>query len=44
MVSDHAKDVGELERASTSATDADLKGWAGRTLPTLKEQTREAGE
>jgi putative membrane protein len=37
MVEDHNKDVGEFDKASTSATDADLKAWAGKTLPTLKE-------
>jgi putative membrane protein len=37
MVEDHEKDVAEFDKASTSATDADLKAWAGRTLPTLKE-------
>ena len=37
MVEDHDKDVGEFEKASTSATDADVKTWAGKTLPTLKE-------
>ena len=37
MVSDHEKDVAEFDKASTSASDADLKAWAGKTLPTLKE-------
>ncbi|HEU4889620.1 MAG TPA: DUF4142 domain-containing protein [Thermoanaerobaculia bacterium] len=37
MVEDHEKDVAEFDKASTSATDADLKAWAGKTLPTLKE-------
>jgi putative membrane protein len=37
MVEDHEKDVSAFDKASTSATDADLKAWAGRTLPTLKE-------
>jgi putative membrane protein len=37
MVEDHEKDVAEFDKASTSAKDADLKAWAGRTLPTLKE-------
>lgn len=36
MVEDHEKDVAAFDKASTSATDADLKAWAGRTLPTLK--------
>ena len=37
MVSDHNKDVSEFEKESTRGTDPDLKGFAGRTLPTLKE-------
>jgi putative membrane protein len=37
MVEDHEKDVAAFDKASTSASDADLKAWAGRTLPTLKE-------
>jgi putative membrane protein len=37
MVEDHVKDVGEFEKASTTAQDSDLKAWAGKTLPTLKE-------
>jgi putative membrane protein len=37
MVEDHIKDVDEFDRASTNATDADVRAWAGKTLPTLKE-------
>ena len=37
MVSDHETTVADFDKASTSATDADLKAWAGKTLPTLKE-------
>jgi putative membrane protein len=37
MVEDHEKDVAEFDKASTSATDSDVKTWAGKTLPTLKE-------
>jgi putative membrane protein len=37
MVEDHEKDVAAFDKASTSATDSDLKAWAGRTLPALKE-------
>jgi len=36
MLNDHKKDVAEFEKESTSANDADLKNWAGKTLPTLK--------
>lgn len=42
MVEDHEKDVAAFDKASTSATDADLKAWAGRTLPTLKEHLEQA--
>jgi putative membrane protein len=42
MVSDHEKDVAEFDKASTSATDADLKAWAGKTLPTLKAHLEQA--
>jgi len=37
MVKDHDKDVAAFKHASTSAADADLKAWAGKTLPTLEE-------
>ena len=37
MVEDHTKDVAEFDKASTSATDADVKAFAGKTLPTLRE-------
>jgi putative membrane protein len=42
MVEDHEKDVAEFDKASTSATDADVKGWAGKTLPTLKSHLDQA--
>jgi len=37
MVKDHVKDVKEFEEASTKAKDADVKAWAAKTLPTLRE-------
>ena len=37
MRSDHQKDVAEFEKASTSAQDADIKAFAAKTLPTLRE-------
>jgi len=37
MLSDHMKDVAAFERASTSASDTDVKEFAAKTLPTLKE-------
>jgi len=43
MVSDHRKDVSEFEKESTRGTDADLKAFAGKTLPTLQEHLRMAG-
>lgn len=36
MVKDHTEDVQKFEKASTSATDTDLKAWAGKTLPVLR--------
>lgn len=36
MLKDHKKDVGEFEKASTNLKDADLKGFATKTLPVLK--------
>lgn len=36
MVKDHTEDVQKFEKASTGATDADLKAWAGKTLPVLR--------
>lgn len=37
MTSDHQSDVAEFERAAATAEDADLKAWATKTLPTLKQ-------
>ena len=42
MVSDHKKDVGEFEKQSTRGMDADLKAFASKTLPTLKEHLQMA--
>jgi putative membrane protein len=36
MVTDHAKDIDKFTKASTSATDAQLKSWAAGKLPTLQ--------
>jgi putative membrane protein len=44
MVSDHVKDVNEFKKESTAAKDADLKAWAGKTLPTLEEHLKSARE
>lgn len=37
MTTDHQKDVAEFERAASGSTDADVKAFAGKTLPTLRE-------
>lgn len=42
MVSDHVKDVSEFEKQSTRGTDADLKAFASKTLPTLQEHLKMA--
>jgi putative membrane protein len=44
MVEDHQKDVAEFAKASTSAADTDLRAWADRTLPTLREHLSLARE
>jgi len=44
MVEDHEKTVADFEKASTSATDADVKAWAAKTLPTLQDHLRQAKE
>lgn len=36
MQNDHKKDVEEFEKASNDAKDADIKGFAAKTLPTLR--------
>lgn len=40
MVKDHKKDVAEFEKTSKNAKDADLKSWAGTTLPTLQDHLK----
>ena len=37
MVKDHEKDVTKFQEAATNATDADVKAYAAKTLPTLRE-------
>lgn len=40
MVTDHQEDVAAFKKESTSGKDADLKAWAGKTLPTLQEHLK----
>lgn len=42
MVEDHQKDVKAFEREATSGADADVKAFAAKTLPTLKEHLQQA--
>jgi putative membrane protein len=42
MLRDHDKDVKEFEREAQRAKDPDVKAWAGKTLPTLKEHQQAA--
>lgn len=44
MVEDHEKTVADFEKAAASATDADVKAWAAKTLPTLQDHLRQAKE
>ncbi|HEU4754174.1 MAG TPA: DUF4142 domain-containing protein, partial [Armatimonadota bacterium] len=44
MVKDHTKDVREFQHAAQTAKDADLKAWAGKTLPTLQDHLKMAKE
>ena len=42
MVADHKKDVAAFKKESTSGKNADLKAWAGKTLPTLEDHLKMA--
>ena len=42
MVSDHKTTVSLFEKEAKSGKDGDLKGWAGKTLPTLQEHLKMA--
>lgn len=42
MTTDHQKDVAEFERAASASTDADVKAFAGKTLPVLREHLQMA--
>jgi putative membrane protein len=40
MVADHKKDVAAFDREAMSGKDSDVKAWAAKTLPTLREHLR----
>lgn len=42
MVSDHQKDISKFEKEASQSTDAELKAFAEKTLPTLREHLRMA--
>jgi putative membrane protein len=44
MVSEHKKDISKFERASNNLMDTDLKNFASKTLPNLREHLRMAQE
>jgi len=44
MVSDHTKDISEFERASSQATNPDIKQFASEALPTLRDHLKMARE
>ena len=42
MLEDHQKDVREFQREATSGTDSDVKAFAAKTLPVIKQHLEEA--
>jgi putative membrane protein len=44
MVEDHQKNVQEFSRASTSLADAEVKAFAAKTLPVLKDHLQQVQE
>lgn len=44
MVKDHEDDIAEFQKEANSGTDADVKGFASKTLPKLNEHLRMAKE
>jgi putative membrane protein len=42
MVSDHEKDIAEFQREADHGTDADMKAFASKTLPTLQHHLQMA--
>lgn len=44
MVKDHVEDVAEFEREAASGADPDVKQWAARTVPTLRQHLQMSQE
>ncbi|HTS61436.1 MAG TPA: DUF4142 domain-containing protein [Candidatus Acidoferrales bacterium] len=44
MVNDHRKDVAEFQKEADHGSDADVKAFAGKTLPTLQQHLKMAQE
>jgi len=44
MLDDHQKDVREFQRVASGAGDADVKAFASKTLPTLKDHLQQVQE
>ena len=42
MVSDHKEDIALFQKESQSGKDADIKGFAVKTLPTLRDHLKMA--
>jgi putative membrane protein len=40
MVKDHKKDIAAFEKEAKDGEDTDVKAWAEKTLPTLKEHLK----
>jgi len=41
MLDDHQKDVREFQRVASGSGDADVKAFASKTLPTLKDHLQQ---
>jgi putative membrane protein len=42
IIDDHSKVIAAFEKEIASGCDPDVKAWAGKTLPTLREHLTEA--